>query len=147
MMLQGTALDHILGVPGVNQVVREAIANTRESFVSDAEDAPHVMNEREKILLTQNSSLLPPAVRALIPQLNMSTSFPPTYLLHGSLDNSVLPAESERTYEQLRALGVNVRLTSVEGEGHGFDWGREDELGVKEELDKVAEFLIEYLDS
>ena len=77
--------------------------------------------------------------------LSMDANLPPTYLIHGLLDTSVLLEESIRTYDQLCELEVPVELLLVEGEGHCFEWKREEESGIKSILDKAAHFVGEYL--
>ncbi|KZT63603.1 alpha/beta-hydrolase [Daedalea quercina L-15889] len=46
--------------------------------------------------------------------------FPPTFLLHGDADTTVLPEESQTTFDRLRALGVTVEMEVVPGAPHGL---------------------------
>ncbi|KAM0269833.1 hypothetical protein ACHAQH_009643 [Verticillium albo-atrum] len=53
----------------------------------------------------------------------LTSDFPPTALLHGLADDSVLPIQSINAEKKLRDLEVDVILETVEGKGHGFDLG------------------------
>lgn len=147
MMLEGTALDYITGNSGLTARLRQArqqpssITNNIATESTPFSSTTRLGGEGAVVDL----SLIPAPTKRLIPQLCMDATFPPTYLCHGLQDTSVLPDESIRTYDQLRELGVPVELSLVEGEGHGFDWGREDEPHIKPELDRISEFLVKYL--
>lgn len=77
------------------------------------------MVERESSLL--RSFKISDATRSLIPQLNLSTSFPPTVLIHGADDAVIGFRDSETTSRQLSSLGVPNRLVKADGQNHGFD--------------------------
>jgi acetyl esterase/lipase len=57
------------------------------------------------------------------PSFLFSSSFPPTYFIHGGAVTGVLPRFSEKAHEELKDKGVNTKLVIVEGAPHGFDAG------------------------
>lgn len=59
--------------------------------------------------------------RAAGPIEYVSPGFPPTMLLHGTLDKVIPPSASMRMYEALSAAGVTVDLRLYGGLPHGFD--------------------------
>lgn len=59
--------------------------------------------------------------RAAGPIEHVSSDFPPTMLLHGTLDKVIPPSASMRMYEALSAAGVTVDLRLYGGLPHGFD--------------------------
>lgn len=54
------------------------------------------------------------------PLAYVSGNEPPTFMLHGTRDFMVPPAEARRFRDALRDNGVDVTLQFVEGQGHGF---------------------------
>ncbi len=73
------------------------------------------------------------------PVRNISPSYPPTVLVHGTRDNDVPHEESARLAERLAAAGVEHRFVSLSGVGHGFAGARPDQ--VQETEATVAAFL------
>lgn len=69
-----------------------------------------------------------------------TSSFPPTYLVHGDADPVVPRACSDRLHARLVSLGVDSTLVIVPGAGHGWpiEEGGEGELGERFESDKRA---------
>lgn len=61
----------------------------------------------------------------LSPLNHVSSSSPPTLILHGTHDGMVPTSQSERLAEALEAVGVEHRLALIGGAQHGFDmiWG------------------------
>lgn len=57
------------------------------------------------------------------PAALFSSSFPPTYFIHGGVDTGVLPKFSEQAHAELKEKGVDTKLVIVEGGPHGFDAG------------------------
>lgn len=54
------------------------------------------------------------------PVMNISPSFPPTYILHGTEDDMV-PIEFNRNlFNELQRNGVESGMADVSGEGHTF---------------------------
>jgi acetyl esterase/lipase len=73
------------------------------------------------------------------PVRHVSSSFPPTLLLHGDADKDVPHAQSVAMVEALRAAGVDADLVSVPRCGHVFE-----QVGTaqaKEAFVRVVEFL------
>lgn len=64
---------------------------------------------------------LPEDARPLFPHLAVDGTWPPTYLVHGSLDTAVPVSESREMVKLLKSNGVAYELVEVEGAGHGFD--------------------------
>ncbi|KAF8306824.1 alpha/beta-hydrolase [Clavulina sp. PMI_390] len=145
MMAEGVVLDYVTGIPGLGARIREALAkeNLDETATSEA---------REVLLVQQG--IVPSQAREVIPQLQLTTPefkskppFPPTYLLHGLEDSHVLPLESQRMYDQLQEQNVSVEVAWVPGEGHCFDWCREEEDGVREPLKAMEDWLIKQVNT
>ena len=90
---QGTMLDYILGRHGISASLRN-------------------------LPLAERMNAIPPELHAAIPQSQFSKDYPPTFLIHGALDDVVLLKESQTTYDRLRELGVKVELRVVEGAAH-----------------------------
>ncbi|KAF9262867.1 alpha/beta-hydrolase [Marasmius fiardii PR-910] len=124
----GTYLDYYTGEcdPSISRSLRNLLSNgdSKQSLI-DAISEKH---------------------RALFPQLNVSGSWPPTYLLHGGDDTAVLVQESENIHQLLKDAGVESTLKIVPGQDHYF----ESMIPNGEELfanifDEVANFLETHL--
>ncbi|KAJ3032104.1 hypothetical protein HDV00_007991 [Rhizophlyctis rosea] len=63
---------------------------------------------------------VPAPYKHLFLEYHLNRSFPPTVFVHGKADDVVLPAESIKTYNQLKALGVKTQLLELESAGHGL---------------------------
>lgn len=63
---------------------------------------------------------VPPHLRPALLEDQINATFPPTYLVHGTLDHIVLQGESEKTYRRLRELGVPAVLDIVPDADHGL---------------------------
>lgn len=61
------------------------------------------------------------------------------------MDKELLLEESTKTYKQLKEVGIKAEMVVLDGEGHFFEYGREEESGVQETLDGISSFLIEEL--
>jgi len=96
MWKHGTLLDHLVGKKGWSARLR---------------DLPY----------EQRESAIPADVAALFPQVQIK-DFPPSFLAHGNADTTVLPGESQHTYEQLQAAGIRSELRIIPG-AHGFMLG------------------------
>ncbi len=59
---------------------------------------------------------------SLFPQLNITPSFPRTFLIHGELDSAVPIQESLHLKTLLQANSVYFVMKVVEGQGHSFDY-------------------------
>lgn len=73
------------------------------------------------------------------PLRNISASFPPTMLVHGTADTDVPHEESEKLAARFKEAGVDHRFVSMPGVGHGFANAQAALAGGVEV--QVAEFL------
>ena len=64
---------------------------------------------------------LPAAKQRLLPLLNITASYPPTVLVHGTADTTVPVTESDDMAAALAAAGVEHSYVRVEGREHGLD--------------------------
>lgn len=59
-------------------------------------------------------------IKRIDPLLNISSSFPPTYIVHG-LEDTLVPIEFSRSLlKELKENGVECGMTEVPEEGHTF---------------------------
>ncbi|KAJ7451689.1 alpha/beta-hydrolase [Mycena latifolia] len=86
-------------------------------------------------------ALIPPAHHAVFPSLNVTPSFPPTFLCHGSIDSAVLLTESQHMHALLERAGVRARLLVLDGASHSFDYAPDAEALYAAHFDEMAEFL------
>lgn len=63
---------------------------------------------------------VPPHLRPAFLEDQINATFPPTYLIHGTLDHIVPQSESEKTYRRLRELGITAVLDIVPDADHGL---------------------------
>lgn len=54
------------------------------------------------------------------PLLNISSDFPPTYIVHGTADTKVPIELSRKLYRKLQSLGANCDMSDAPGEEHTF---------------------------
>lgn len=73
------------------------------------------------------------------PLRNVTSAFPPTVLVHGTLDADVPHEESAKLAARLADAGVKHRFVSLAGVGHGFAGARPEAAEAEEVM--VAEFL------
>jgi acetyl esterase/lipase len=85
-----------------------------------------------------------PFFRAYCPVHNLTPAYPPTLLLHGDRDTDVPYEQSTLMAQALAQAGVEHRLITISGGGHGFD--REMEApAVREAFGSVLAFLQKHL--
>ncbi|KAJ6585361.1 Alpha/Beta hydrolase protein [Mycena capillaripes] len=84
---------------------------------------------------------IPPEHHAVFPQLNVTATFPPTFLCHGAEDSAVFVVESENMHALLQRAGVHVRLLVIEGASHSLDYVPNAEELYASYFDEMAEFL------
>ncbi|KAH8831732.1 Alpha/Beta hydrolase protein [Flagelloscypha sp. PMI_526] len=124
--LRGHFLDLIAGEEGFSDRLRKSPSSEWEEIVRAT---PHV---------------------TLFPELH-SNKYPPTFLFHGDNDNITLPSDSMKTYEQLKARGVDSELIIVEGADHGL-WDPKTPPGStpmpieKDVYRKGVEFLAKHIE-
>ncbi|KAJ7625245.1 alpha/beta-hydrolase [Mycena polygramma] len=87
------------------------------------------------------TALIPPEHHTILPQLNVTAEFPPTFLCHGSEDTAVLVGESENMHSLLQRAGVPVRLLVIDGASHSLDYAPNAEELYAPHFDEMAEFL------
>jgi dipeptidyl aminopeptidase/acylaminoacyl peptidase len=73
------------------------------------------------------------------PIRNIAPGYPPTILVHGTLDTDVPHQESANLVARLAELGVKHAFLSLDGVGHGFSGARPEEAERAEIA--VAAFL------
>lgn len=73
------------------------------------------------------------------PIRNVSAAFPPTILVHGTVDTDVPHEESARLAASLAKHGVERQFVSLAGVGHGFAGARPEDVEAAE--GPVVEFL------
>ena len=78
------------------------------------------------------------AARKASPIVYAEQSMPPILLMHGNKDELVSYEQSVKYYEKLKRAGNDVRLITVENQGHGFFKG-------KQYYDIIQDFLKEKL--
>ncbi|KAJ3731603.1 alpha/beta-hydrolase [Lentinula guzmanii] len=130
----GTYLDYYTGEhePSLSDTLRAVCPSL------DAEINPGM----KKIILQKH---VPTQHHAVFPQLNVSASWPPIFLLHGAEDTAVPIAESKNLYRMLKHWGVQAKLKIVDGEDHFFDQDPDAEQKHGDIFDEAASFLIEKL--
>ena len=79
------------------------------------------------------------------PIRNISADFPPTVLVHGTVDADVPHQESANLASRLADAGVEHRFISLEGAGHGFAGAPVEHAVATERV--VAGFLEVQLDA
>ena len=85
--------------------------------------------------------LIPERHRPLFPTFVISSSWPPTLMLHGTADTAVAILSSQRMKTLLTNAGVSAELIEVEGKDHAFDVQPNTDVEFAEVFDKVKEFL------
>lgn len=90
-------------------------------------------------------SLIPNRHLTLYPQFNVTSSWPPTLLFHGTHDSAVHVSESRHMKALLESVAVPVRLIEFEGKEHSFDYEPDSEARHGNEFDEALEFLKQWL--
>ena len=119
---QGTYLDYWTGAhePSLSSALRALLPAPNTEHLEDA---------------------VPPAHRAIFPQLLVTPDWPPVIHVHGSEDSAV-PADSSRAmHARLCAAKVESVLRIAEGSEHSFDLKKSAEAAFGELFDEVVEFL------
>ena len=79
------------------------------------------------------------------PERQVTGSYPPTLLLHGDEDTDVPYAKSVAMRMALDAAGVENRLITIPGGGHGFESEQEERPDVQAAMGDVVRFLAQHL--
>jgi acetyl esterase/lipase len=87
---------------------------------------------------------VPQTALPLFPHFNVSPSWPPTFLVHGSADTAVPVQESQTMAGLLREVGVDVELRVLHGLEHAFDAASAEEC-FGQLFDDAGDFLVNNL--
>jgi len=125
---QGNYLDHYTGLhePSISEELRSIL-------------------EKEGTSVEDFKRALPSDKHSLFPQLSVDAQWPPTILIHGTIDDVVPFDESRNIKKLLEDVGVPVQFIEVEGQHHGFDGFPGAEEAHKVDFDLVKDFLHRYL--
>lgn len=143
----GTFLDYYTGChePSLSAALREPIAPLPADLVT-AVDASQSQDEGATLQL---KSAIPKRHIPLFPQLVAShVDWPPTILVHGSVDSAVPADESRHLHASLQRAGIEACLIIIAGEEHSFDYreGAEQRYGSPDGyFEQIVEFLINHL--
>ncbi|KAJ7701466.1 Alpha/Beta hydrolase protein [Mycena rosella] len=126
----GVALDYHTGQhePSLSATLRSLLLDT--ALTADPLALQDAMKAR-----------IPPVHHVVFPSLNVTPSFPPTFLCHGSIDSAVPVVESEHMHALLKRAGVPVRLLVLDGADHSFDYVPNAETLYAAHFDEMAEFV------
>lgn len=130
----GVCLDYITGEhsPSVSERLRQAMLSYS---TINHDTAENILRE-----------VLPVRAQSLFPQLLLNSTWPPTFLIHGTEDTAVLASESRAMHAALQKRGVRTELREIEGEEHAFDisFGSAQFAPV---FDEAVEFIKAWLDT
>ena len=59
-------------------------------------------------------------IKLISPYENISSSSAPLFLIHGTVDRTVKPQDSQDLFDKYKSSGVHVELKWIPDEGHGF---------------------------
>jgi acetyl esterase/lipase len=76
----------------------------------------------------QSTTDIPKEKLQLLPVANVSSSYPPTAVLHGTADASVPVSDSDALVKALQSAGVKVEYHRLEGREHGVDGADDSEM-------------------
>ncbi|KAF8474821.1 Alpha/Beta hydrolase protein [Kalaharituber pfeilii] len=124
MLESGTYLDHLMDYPGLGEMLLQAgmkdqRVDSSSSTSSSGSNSSSTEAQRKK--KQKMEAAIPQEIRYLFPQLNIDSSFPPTYLVHGTNDKAVDCRESKEMAKRLCELGVKCEIVLAGGLGHAFD--------------------------
>ncbi|KAF9562498.1 alpha/beta-hydrolase [Agrocybe pediades] len=100
---------------------------------------------KENPTLEDFKRVIPKDKQSLFPQLSIDANWPPTLLMHGTIDDAVLIDESRNLRDIIKATGTPVELIEVEGVQHAWDYFPVAETTHSKEFDAVIEFVRKYL--
>lgn len=132
MLKTGRYLDFLTGIEGLGDQLRAAAHKSGVPVDDENFDWREIV------------PAIPPEANCLFPQLHISSSFPPTYLVHGNADRAVVVEESIEAHRMLMEAGVKSELRVVQGLGHTFDQNIGPE-GWNKYCGEVVPFLLKYI--
>lgn len=139
----GTLLDYLTGEhnPSLSAALRESLGSDKRDLANSTGSDNHDAVDRRL------KNLIPERHHGLFPQFSVTSDWPPTYFVHGSIDTAVLLHDSRHMHRLLEKAGVDVTLNVIEGEEHSFDYKAESEAVYGAELfDSVGQFLKVHLE-
>lgn len=86
----------------------------------------------------------PQAIRRFCPVEHIDSTYPPVLLLHGDQDMDVPYEQSQQMAAALTGKGIENRLITIPGGGHGFD-GDGKNPQVQQVFEEVVQFLQAHL--
>lgn len=133
LLESGTFLDHLMDFPGLGKLLFKAgnrastpdqisaiTTNGSSSSMGSGGTGPS-STDTQRIRKRRMEAAIPENIRYLFPQLHITSSFPPTYLVHGTNDKAVDCRESKEMAKKLYEVGVKCDLVLAGGLGHAFD--------------------------
>lgn len=140
----GIMLDYLTGehVPSLSGKLQQALASDKRDLT--ALDYPYTPSQYAEFDGVNNrmKALIPERLLPVFSQFNVTSSWPPTYLIHGSNDSAVLAHESYHLHRLLTQAGVDAKLQIIEGKEHSFDYEPDAEiLHGKDVFDEVASWI------
>jgi acetyl esterase/lipase len=101
-----------------NRLKSESFPKAPKKHPSHCPLLPPIAESSPSSLIQGLTHIIPQASRSLFPELLIDESFPPCYIVHGTADTTVLPAESAALEARLRRKQVPCELVMVEGASH-----------------------------
>ena len=160
LLESGTYLDHMMDYPGlVERLLQVANKDSTPDPTSPIMNYPLTQigsrganpssNGTQKLKKRRMETAIPEEIRYLFPQLHITKSFPPTYLVHGTNDVQVDCRESKEMAKRLYEVGVVCDLVLAGGLGHDFDSpqvsGAMGQVLWNRFLGEVVPFLVKHL--
>jgi acetyl esterase/lipase len=132
LLKSGRYLDFLTGVEGLGQRLRTAAIRSGVPVNDESYDWERIVDA------------IPPEANCLFPQLHISNTFPPSYLIHGNQDRAVPVSETTECDRMLREAGVRSEMVIANGLGHTFDQHMGSD-GWQRYAGGVVPFLLEYI--
>jgi acetyl esterase/lipase len=109
--------------------------------LASMDEYPGVSEQLEPYLGDEYENVPVELLEEMSPIKQIDGSEPPFIILHGTDDNSIPAAMSERFYEELIASGVDAELVILPGAGHGFEITSLEEGEMALALGEIFTFL------
>jgi len=136
LLENGTFLDHLMDFPGLGELLLRAgkkdstpdptspstvNSSSTSMGTSGTSGTSPSSSDTQRLKKQKMEAAIPESIRYLFPQLHITSTFPPTYLVHGTNDNLVDCRESKEMAKRLYEVGVKCDLVLAGGLGHAFD--------------------------
>ncbi|KAF9559715.1 alpha/beta-hydrolase [Agrocybe pediades] len=130
---RGRYLDYYTGLhkPSLTDTLREVLEKKGEITVQDAK------------------AIIPEEIHSWFPQLSIDSKWPPTIMIHGTVDDTVPIEESHHFFKLIKEKSKSpVKFIEVKGEFavHGWDCFPASETQTKVEFDSIKDFIKEHLE-